>query len=79
MEKLTVFNTSPLPGHISFCYQHDSNASTFLLDPPNMSLEPNEGKVRRSYGFNKYKCFLFESVVGFSKKLTLHQTTVWKH
>ena len=45
MEKITIMNTSPLTGYISFCYQYDSNASTFLLDPPNMILEPNESKV----------------------------------
>lgn len=45
MEHLSIQNTSPLNADVSFCYQNDSNASTFLLDPPNMFLKPGEAKV----------------------------------
>jgi hydrocephalus-inducing protein len=38
METITISNTSPLPAEVSFCFQHDNNGTTFLLDPPSMSL-----------------------------------------
>ena len=50
MEQITIMNTSPLPANVSFCYQHDASAATFLLDPPNMMLEPAESKVSISIG-----------------------------
>uniref|UniRef100_H2XZ27 Hydin adenylate kinase-like domain-containing protein n=1 Tax=Ciona intestinalis TaxID=7719 RepID=H2XZ27_CIOIN len=53
MEQLTIMNTSPLPANISFCFQHDSNATTFLLDPPNISLEPNESKALSVWAYPK--------------------------
>ena len=46
MEKMTVCNTSPLEAEVSFCFQQDSTAATFILDPPNMSLKPGESQVR---------------------------------
>ncbi|XP_076808093.1 hydrocephalus-inducing protein homolog isoform X2 [Clavelina lepadiformis] len=52
-EKINIMNTSPLPAQVSFCFQHDSNATTFLLDPPNMSLEPNEVKELSIWAYPK--------------------------
>lgn len=45
MEKLTIKNTSPLEAELSFCFQQDSNATTFLLEPPNLTLKPGESQV----------------------------------
>ena len=45
LEKLTVCNTSPLDAEVNFCFQHDSNAATFILDPSNMTLKPGESQV----------------------------------
>ncbi|XP_068116429.1 hydrocephalus-inducing protein homolog [Hyperolius riggenbachi] len=42
MEKLTIFNESPMESEITFCFQHDVKATTFILDPPTMTLKPNE-------------------------------------
>ncbi|XP_033896012.3 hydrocephalus-inducing protein-like [Acipenser ruthenus] len=42
MEKLTIQNNSPFDTEIFFCFQHDMKATTFLLDPPTISLKPNE-------------------------------------
>ncbi|XP_015224105.2 hydrocephalus-inducing protein homolog isoform X3 [Lepisosteus oculatus] len=41
-EKLIVHNNSPLDAEVFFCFQHDTKATTFLLDPPSMTLRPNE-------------------------------------
>lgn len=45
MDKFVIHNTSKIKAEIHFCFQHDTKATTFLLDPPNMTLEPNERKV----------------------------------
>uniref|UniRef100_H2YKD7 Uncharacterized protein n=1 Tax=Ciona savignyi TaxID=51511 RepID=H2YKD7_CIOSA len=63
MEQLTILNTSPLPANISFCYQHDSNATTFLLDPPNMNLEPNESKILSMWAYPKTAGRFVDSIV----------------
>ncbi|RXM33054.1 Hydrocephalus-inducing protein [Acipenser ruthenus] len=42
MEKLTIHNNSPFDTEIFFCFQNDMKATTFLLDPPTISLKPNE-------------------------------------
>ena len=42
MEKFNIVNTSPFESEVSFCFQNDSNATTYLLDPPNMTLKPGE-------------------------------------
>ena len=45
MEKLTISNASPIVCHANFCFEQDINASTFLLDPPGMVLQPGQSKV----------------------------------
>ncbi|XP_072278793.1 hydrocephalus-inducing protein-like [Pyxicephalus adspersus] len=42
MEKLTIHNVSPMESEVSFCFQHDIKAATFILDPPTITLKPNE-------------------------------------
>ncbi|KAM4722980.1 hydrocephalus-inducing protein homolog [Rhinophrynus dorsalis] len=41
MEKITIHNESPMDTEITFCFQHDIKAITFILDPPAMNLKPN--------------------------------------
>uniref|UniRef100_A0A7M4E0K5 HYDIN axonemal central pair apparatus protein n=1 Tax=Crocodylus porosus TaxID=8502 RepID=A0A7M4E0K5_CROPO len=41
-EKITILNISPLEAEVHFCFQHDFKANTYLLDPPTMTLKPNE-------------------------------------
>ncbi|CAN2389289.1 axonemal central apparatus assembly [Pristimantis euphronides] len=41
-EKITICNVSPLESEVTFCFQYDMKAATFILDPPNMSLKPSE-------------------------------------
>ncbi|XP_054856814.1 hydrocephalus-inducing protein homolog [Eublepharis macularius] len=41
-ENITILNISPLECEVTFCFQHDYKAVTYLFDPPTMSLKPNE-------------------------------------
>uniref|UniRef100_A0A8B9BFH4 HYDIN axonemal central pair apparatus protein n=1 Tax=Anser brachyrhynchus TaxID=132585 RepID=A0A8B9BFH4_9AVES len=41
-EKITILNTTPLEAEVHFFFEHDLKADTFLLDPPSMTLKPNE-------------------------------------
>lgn len=54
METLTISNTCSMETKVAFCFQHDHNATTWLLDPPDMTLQPGESKVggasRATYG-----------------------------
>ncbi|XP_028304635.1 hydrocephalus-inducing protein homolog isoform X2 [Gouania willdenowi] len=43
-EKLVIHNNSVMEAEVEFCFQHDTKASTYLLDPPTMTLKPNEEK-----------------------------------
>lgn len=45
MEKFVIHNNSIMKAEIQFYFQHDTKATTFFLDPSNMTLEPNEKKV----------------------------------
>ncbi|XP_069073573.1 hydrocephalus-inducing protein homolog [Pleurodeles waltl] len=42
MEKITILNVSPMNAEIFFCFQHDTKAATFIMDPPTMTLKPDE-------------------------------------
>ncbi|XP_072403680.1 hydrocephalus-inducing protein homolog [Chiloscyllium punctatum] len=43
-EIIRIVNTSPMVAEVSFCFQHDSKASTYLVDPPTITLEANQRK-----------------------------------
>ena len=45
METVTISNTSMMEANVLFYFQRDHNATTFLLDPPDMTLQPGESKV----------------------------------
>lgn len=45
METVTVSNICMMETSVSFYFQRDHNATTFLLDPPDMTLQPGESKV----------------------------------
>lgn len=44
-EDLCISNTSQMDADISFCYQNDTNGSTFLIEPSSMLLKPSESQV----------------------------------
>ncbi|XP_030613884.1 hydrocephalus-inducing protein homolog isoform X2 [Archocentrus centrarchus] len=41
-EKLVIHNNSNLEAEVQFSFQHDTQATTYLLDPPAMHLRPNQ-------------------------------------
>ena len=45
IENIIISNTSPLAAEVAFCFQHDNNGTTFLLDPPSMSLPCGASEV----------------------------------
>ncbi|KAG7468631.1 hypothetical protein MATL_G00145140 [Megalops atlanticus] len=51
MERLMVHNCSPLDAEVHFCFQHDTKATTFLLDPPTMTLKPNQKQELRVWAY----------------------------
>ena len=53
MEHICISNTSPMPAQITFAYLNDSNATTFLLEPPAMSLEPGENQTLSLWAYPK--------------------------
>lgn len=44
-EKLVIHNNSGLETEVQFHFQYDTQASTYLLDPPSMTLQPDEKQV----------------------------------
>ncbi|XP_052022456.1 hydrocephalus-inducing protein homolog [Apodemus sylvaticus] len=45
METLTILNDSPMVVEAYFCFQYDIKASTYFLEPVNMTLKPNEKQI----------------------------------
>ncbi|CAG5958443.1 unnamed protein product [Menidia menidia] len=43
-EKLVIRNNSDLEAEVHFSFQHDTQASTYLLDPPTLTLKPGQKK-----------------------------------
>lgn len=44
-ERLVIHNNSGLEAEIQFRFQHDTQATTYLLDPPTMTLKPDQKQV----------------------------------
>nr|XP_019962004.1 PREDICTED: hydrocephalus-inducing protein homolog [Paralichthys olivaceus] len=42
MEKLVIHNNLGLEAEVEFLFQHDTQATTYLLDPPTMTLKPDQ-------------------------------------
>ena len=64
MEKFNIVNTSPFESEVSFCFQNDANATTYLLDPPNMKLKPGEAQVHDFFPCSESLKFLGLSALG---------------
>lgn len=44
-ERLVIHNNSGLEAEVQFRFQHDTQATTYLLDPPAMTLKPDQKQV----------------------------------
>ena len=62
METLTISNTCSMETKVAFCFQYDHNATTWLLDPPAMTLQPGESKVGGAVGGAKLGVGLNECI-----------------
>ncbi|CAM4581517.1 unnamed protein product [Leuciscus chuanchicus] len=63
MDKFVIHNNSTMKAEIHFCFKHDTKATTFLLDPPDMTLEPNERKVLMVWAYPNTPKHIEDSVV----------------
>ncbi|KAI4885088.1 hypothetical protein NFI96_023140 [Prochilodus magdalenae] len=62
-ERLIMHNNSPMEAEVHFCFQHDTKATTFLLDPPSMILKPKEKKELRVWAYPTTPGLIEDSVV----------------
>lgn len=44
-ERLEIYNNSGLEAEVQFSFQHDTQAATYLLDPPTMTITPGQKEV----------------------------------
>ena len=65
MEVFSIANVSMMAVDVSFCFQYDHNATTFLLEPASTSLEPGESKVSTVLPLPGTRSFVAESIRGF--------------
>jgi hydrocephalus-inducing protein len=49
METFTISNCGSIESVMAICFKNDVNASTFLLEPPEMVLQPGENQVSHTY------------------------------
>ncbi|KAI1889973.1 hypothetical protein AGOR_G00168420 [Albula goreensis] len=63
MEKFIIHNCSPLDSEVHFCFQHDTKAATFLLDPPTITLKPNEKQELKVWAYPTAPGLFEDSVV----------------
>uniref|UniRef100_A0A8D0GGN3 HYDIN protein n=1 Tax=Sphenodon punctatus TaxID=8508 RepID=A0A8D0GGN3_SPHPU len=62
-EKITILNVSPLEAEVFFCFQHDTKAITYLMDPPTMMLKPNEKQELTIWAYPTATGIFEESIV----------------
>ena len=53
METLNISNCSSMQANVTFCFKRDLNFSTYVLEPPSMTLEPGESQVRNGCSLAK--------------------------
>ncbi|XP_042303381.1 LOW QUALITY PROTEIN: hydrocephalus-inducing protein homolog [Sceloporus undulatus] len=62
-EKITILNISPLEAEVHFFFQYDSKAFTYLLDPPSMTLKPNEKQLLTVWAYPTASGIFEDSIV----------------
>ncbi|XP_013359426.1 PREDICTED: hydrocephalus-inducing protein homolog isoform X2 [Chinchilla lanigera] len=50
-EALTILNNSPMLVEVCFCFQNDVKATTYFLEPVNMTLKPNEKQTLNVWAY----------------------------
>ncbi|NXK55437.1 HYDIN protein, partial [Chauna torquata] len=62
-EKITILNITPLQAEVHFFFEHDLKADTFLLDPPSMTLRPNEKEELSIWAYPTSAGFVEDNLV----------------
>uniref|UniRef100_A0A3Q3MLA1 HYDIN axonemal central pair apparatus protein n=1 Tax=Mastacembelus armatus TaxID=205130 RepID=A0A3Q3MLA1_9TELE len=62
-ERLVIHNNSGLEADIQFRFQHDTHATTYLLDPPTMTLKPDQKQELRVWAYPTKLGQILDSVV----------------
>ncbi|XP_048648423.1 hydrocephalus-inducing protein homolog isoform X1 [Marmota marmota marmota] len=63
METLTILNSSPMVVEAFFCFQNDIKASTYFLEPVNMTLKPNEKQMLTVWAYPTTVGVIEDSIV----------------
>ncbi|XP_035381538.1 hydrocephalus-inducing protein homolog [Electrophorus electricus] len=66
-ERLVMHNNSSMEAEVYFCFQHDTKATTFILDPSSMVLKPNEKKELRVWAYPTTPGLIEDSVMCYIK------------
>ena len=63
METLTIKSNSPQVCELTFCFRDDAKGDTYLLDPPEMALQPGESRPLRVWAFPRTPGFFKDAIV----------------
>uniref|UniRef100_A0A3Q2PEK1 HYDIN axonemal central pair apparatus protein n=1 Tax=Fundulus heteroclitus TaxID=8078 RepID=A0A3Q2PEK1_FUNHE len=62
-ERLVIHNNSGVEAEVQFSFQHDTQATTYLLDPPTMTLTPGQKEVLTVWAFPTMQGQIKDSLV----------------
>lgn len=80
METLTISNTCSMETKVAFCFQHDHNATTWLLDPPDMTLQPGRARWAGLVGLRMGHDMISVPFGIFTARLpSIQNLTVWAY
>ncbi|XP_021112384.1 hydrocephalus-inducing protein homolog isoform X3 [Heterocephalus glaber] len=68
VETLTILNNSPMTVEVCFCFQNDVKASTYFLEPVNMTLKPNEKQMLSVWAYPTAVGIFEDSIVCCTKE-----------
>ena len=71
IEKVVIYNNSGLQAEVKFSFRDDNQGTTFLLDPPAMSLQPDQKQVWvrslvKKNRFDFYSCYFLVKCFSYS-------------
>ncbi|KAM3592002.1 uncharacterized protein V6R79_011190 [Siganus canaliculatus] len=79
-ERVVIHNNSSLETEVQFSFQHDNQATTYLLDPPAMTLKPNQKQELTVWAYPTTPGNFLDSVVCHVKdnpELTIINFSCW--
>lgn len=63
VEFLNIVNTSPIETEVYFCFLQDNKRENFMLDPPSMTLAPDESKRLTIWACPRMPGHYFDAVI----------------